>query len=100
MEKTRKKTKRPPTQARAARPRSRVMREEIEGARLGRRNIILFLAALAAILLGFVLLAHGSMSLSAILLVGGYLVLVPWALLADGVRRDSAEPEEEKAEVR
>lgn len=97
MEKTRKKVKRPPAQARAGKPRPKAMRAEIEGARLGRRNIIFFLAALAAILLGFVLLAHGSMSLSAILLVGGYLVLVPWALLANGARRDSAAPAEEEA---
>jgi hypothetical protein len=56
--------------------------------RVGRRNIIFFGAAMGVILAGFVALALGSKSpfvgtvLAPIFLVGGYLVLVPWALVA------------------
>ena len=50
--------------------------------RVGRRNIIIFGAAMGVILAGFVALALGSMVLAPILLVGGYLALVPWALVA------------------
>ena len=97
MEKTRKKGRRGVPQARTSRPRPKMIREEIEGARIGKRNIVLFLLALAAILLGFLLLSQGSMSFSAILIVGGYLVLVPWALLANGVAKQREEPGEESA---
>jgi len=58
------------------------------GLRIGRSNIILLGLAVAAIGIGFISLAMGSTTLSAILLVGGYLGLVPWAILAKG-RPDS-----------
>lgn len=49
---------------------------------LGRKNWILFGAGLAALVLGFGLLALGDITLAPILLLAGYLVLIPWALVA------------------
>jgi hypothetical protein len=49
---------------------------------LGRKNWILFGSGLGAILLGFVLLSQGDITLAPILLVVGYIVLIPWALVA------------------
>jgi hypothetical protein len=78
MDKTAKKGKGPgPARAKRAREAG-----EQEGVRIGRRNILLFAAGLAAIALGFLVLSLGGESLAAILLVGGYLVLVPWAIVA------------------
>ncbi len=67
---------------RPARPRPTAIEDGNLAVRIGRRNVILFVIAIATILLGFVTLALGSTSLPAILLVGGYLILVPWAILA------------------
>ena len=44
------------------------------------RNLIL-IAAIVAIVLGFVLLGQGSISLAPVLLVLGYCILVPIALI-------------------
>ncbi len=87
MEKPRKKGRRPST------PRPRVTRvaTRVEGARVGRRNVLLFLVGVAAIVLGFFLLSQGAESLATILLVGGYLGLIPWAILA---KERPARPEE------
>jgi len=57
---------------------------------LGRKNWILFGAGLAAIILGFVLLSQGDITLAPILLVVGYVVLIPWALVA---RRPEENPQ-------
>lgn len=48
----------------------------------GRKNYILFGLALAVIVLGFFFLSTGDITLAPILLVAGYCVLVPWAILA------------------
>ncbi len=50
--------------------------------RVGRRNVVLFAVSLAVIIVGFVALALGSTTLAPILLVAGYLVGIPWAILA------------------
>ena len=50
--------------------------------RLTRKNWILFGVALAVIVLGFILLRSGSITLAPILLVAGYCVLIPWAIMA------------------
>jgi len=47
----------------------------------GKMNMMLFGAGLASIILGFVTLASGSETLAPILLVLGYCVLVPVAIL-------------------
>ena len=61
-------------------------------------NYSLFGAALAAIVVGYVLLGRGSVTAAPLLLVLGYLVLVPAALLAglSGRRRGSDEPTDEE----
>ena len=50
--------------------------------RLTRKNGILFGVALLDIILGYVLLRTGSITLAPILLVTGYCVLIPWAIMA------------------
>lgn len=53
----------------------------IQGPVFGRRNYALMGASAAVIVVGFITLAAGSITLAPILLVLGYLVLVPLALL-------------------
>ena len=48
----------------------------------GRRNYILFGIAALIIVAGYVALARGSITLAPILLLVGYLVVIPWAILA------------------
>ncbi|MCK4303635.1 MAG: hypothetical protein KAY24_05290 [Candidatus Eisenbacteria sp.] len=75
------------------RTRARLARQENVVVFVGRRNVRFLGAALVAIALGFGALALGSISISTILLVGGYLVLVPWAILAgSGGAGDSPKP--------
>lgn len=62
--------------------------DDLQSLDFGRKNWILLGAGLAAIVLGFVLLKTGEITLAPILLVAGYLVLIPWALVA----RPKAEP--------
>jgi len=49
--------------------------------RWGRRNIGLFGSGLGAVVLGYVLLAQGDVTLAPILLVAGYCVLIPLAFI-------------------
>ena len=53
----------------------------IQGPSFTRKNYVLLGGALAVIALGFVLLGQGSITLAPILLVIGYLVLVPIAIM-------------------
>ncbi|TMQ55660.1 MAG: DUF3098 domain-containing protein [Candidatus Eisenbacteria bacterium] len=48
----------------------------------GRKNYILFGLAALVILVGYVALSKGSITLAPILLLTGYLVLIPWGILA------------------
>lgn len=48
----------------------------------GRRNYRILAAGGVAVVLGFVLLALGDTLFAPILLVGGYLGLIPWGILA------------------
>ena len=54
-------------------------RDEVK---LGRRNWISFGVALLVIVIGYVFLANGSITLAPLLLVVGYCVLIPYAILA------------------
>lgn len=65
-----------------ARPAKSVRRAERESADLnfGARNYAILGAALASILIGFVLLSQGSITAAPVLLVLGYCVLVPYGL--------------------
>jgi len=44
----------------------------------------LFLTGLAAVVLGYIALAAGGMTLAPVLLVAGYCLLIPWALFRLG----------------
>ena len=48
----------------------------------GRKNYILFGLAAVVILAGYIALSRGSITLAPILLLTGYLVLIPWGILA------------------
>lgn len=48
----------------------------------GRKNYILFGLAALVILAGYITLSKGSITLAPILLLTGYLVLIPWGILA------------------
>ena len=46
------------------------------------KNYVLFAAAALVLLAGYVALSRGSITLAPILLLVGYLVLIPWGILA------------------
>lgn len=48
----------------------------------GRKNYILFGLAAICIVAGYITLSSGSITLAPILLLVGYLVLIPWGILA------------------
>jgi hypothetical protein len=52
----------------------------------------LFLAGLTAIIVGYIALASGSMTFAPTLLVGGYCLLIPWALFKLGHSDGSSDP--------
>ena len=55
--------------------------EDYQNLDFRRKNWILFGAGLASIAAGFGFLASGDITMAPILLVSGYLVLIPWAIL-------------------
>jgi len=57
----------------------------------GKKNYLFFALALVVIVIGFITLAQGSITLAPVLLVIGYCVLLPIALIVKG------RPEEEDA---
>lgn len=69
------------TNRRTARSRERNRRREAGSLRFSRKNGILGLAGLLVIVLGYALLAQGSITAAPLLLVLGYLVLLPLALV-------------------
>ncbi|MGH7484240.1 MAG: hypothetical protein ACREMY_01385 [bacterium] len=48
----------------------------------GTKNYVIFGAAALVILAGYLALSRGSITLAPILLLVGYLILVPWGILA------------------
>jgi hypothetical protein len=48
----------------------------------GKKNYILFGLAALVIVAGYITLSRGSITLAPILLLTGYLVLIPWGILA------------------
>ena len=68
----------PETRA-AARAKGRAKKEE--GLPFTKKNYMIFVAGLAAIIIGYIALAQGSITLAPILLVVGYCVIVPIAIL-------------------
>jgi hypothetical protein len=55
-----------------------------EGLPFTKRNYYIFLVGLAAIILGYIALSQGSITLAPILLVLGYCVILPVAILYRG----------------
>ncbi len=72
----------PSRSERASEPRRVALASETGRVRMGRRNGLIFAGAVLSILLGFLALGSGSTTLAPILLVLGYLVLMPWAIVA------------------
>lgn len=67
---------------RASRRRGKAQRQPgADSLRFSRKNVLLGLAGLLVIILGYVLLAQGSITAAPLLLVLGYLVLLPLALV-------------------
>ncbi len=60
----------------------------------GPRNYLLFAVALVVIVIGYVILGQGSITLAPILLVFGYVILIPLALIV----RDKKVQDENSAE--
>ncbi|HEQ98645.1 MAG TPA: hypothetical protein ENO22_04810 [candidate division Zixibacteria bacterium] len=58
----------------------------------GRKNYILFGAAILVLVLGFIALWMGDITIAPVLLVVGYCVLIPIAILVKG-RKQEPEPE-------
>ena len=63
----------------------------------GKKNYVLFAAAIFATVLGFILLGAGDITWAPILLVLGYCVLMPMAIIIRD-RKDESEPTESPAE--
>lgn len=59
----------------------------------GRKNYILMGVALAVIVLGFFLLSQNDITFAPLLLVVGYCVLVPWAIIARDPAKSQAPSE-------
>lgn len=59
----------------------------------GRRNFLILSAGAGAVVLGFILLAVGDKVFAPILIVGGYLGLIPWGILAAAKKRTEGEGE-------
>lgn len=78
-----------PSEKRAGKPVSRRRTAGPIGARIafGPLNYALFGAAILAIVIGYVLLSRGSITLAPILLILGYVVLIPAGIL---VRRGAS----------
>ncbi|EQB64319.1 MAG: hypothetical protein RBG1_1C00001G1898 [candidate division Zixibacteria bacterium RBG-1] len=53
----------------------------------GKKNLIWFGIALLVIIVGYILLGSGSITLAPLLLVLGYCVLIPVAILIDGEKK-------------
>jgi len=64
-----------------------------------RENLILFGIALAVIVVGYLFLARGSITIAPILLVLGYCVLVPVAIIFRPRRRRDSGPEAARGKV-
>lgn len=59
-----------------------------------KKNYIAFAAALAVIIIGFITLSQGSETFSVLMLVAGFCVLIPYALLAKD--KSKAEPDSQQ----
>ena len=67
-----------------SKPRGAAQGSKAEGLPFTKKNYYLFLAALLVIVIGYVALSQGSITLAPILLVLGYCVIIPVAILYRG----------------
>ena len=86
-----------------AQPKKKVQKsdkkEKLEGLGLTAGNYIVIVIGLILIILGYFFLKQGSITLAPILLVLGYVVLIPLGLIADFSRFSRKEKEEKKEEI-
>ena len=65
--------------------------KEFQTLRIGRKNLLLLGSGVLAIVIGFLVLMTGDISVAPILLLAGYLVLIPWSLVAQSRDRTKGE---------
>ena len=63
----------------------------------GLKNYVIFGLAMLVIVIGYILLGSGSMTMAPILLVLGYCVLIPVAIMVKGIPEDEAPVDQETA---
>ena len=64
-----------------------------------KKNYMWFAIGLAVIVLGYIALGYGSITLAPILLVAGYCVIIPIAIIINGGKEKPKEPVKKEAEV-
>ena len=64
-----------------------------------KKNYIWFAVGLAVIVLGYITLGYGSITLAPILLVAGYCVIIPIAIIINGGKEKPKEPVRKEAET-
>jgi Flp pilus assembly protein TadB len=64
-----------------------------------RKNWILLAAGIASVALGFLFLRFGDITVAPILLLAGYLVLIPWALIARRKNRERRDQDPQDARI-
>lgn len=82
---------RPPSKVRRPRPAEAAVSQS-RTLDLARRNWILFGIGIGSIVVGFILLGMGDITMAPILLVAGYLGFIPWALVANPHREREPQP--------
>jgi ABC-type bacteriocin/lantibiotic exporter with double-glycine peptidase domain len=64
-----------------------------------KKNYLWFAVGLAMIVLGYITLGYGSITLAPILLVLGYCVIIPVAIIINGRKEKPKEPARKEAEM-
>ena len=73
--------------------RARKKQKDIADFPFGQKNYIIFGAAIIVLVLGFIALWMGDITIAPVLLVVGYCVLIPIAILVKGRKEPEPEPE-------
>lgn len=80
-----------------AKPRPKIARvREKTVLPFAKKNYILFAIGIFVIVIGYITLGYGSVTLAPILLVLGYCVIIPIAIIINGGRERSKEPAKKK----
>jgi hypothetical protein len=64
-----------------------------------KKNYMWFAIGIVVIILGYITLGYGSITLAPILLVAGYCVIIPIAIIIDGGKEKPKEPLKKELEV-